>query len=136
LIGLTVSAMLSATGASVARLAGAGSGEPTRTWPEVARRALLDLSLAALAASPSAFEGWTTGFAALVLVAVMRLGDEPSAPRPLRPLADRGVLFAALTAAALGGILPPTMAILGLAGLALQLFWPRGAANAGLTTSR
>ncbi len=136
LAGLTLSAMLSATGTTVTRLASAGSGERTRTWPGEARRALLDLSLVAIAASPSAFEGWTAGFAALVLVTVMRLADDPAAPKPLRPLADRGVVFAVLTAAAIANVLPPVMAVLGLVGLALQLFWPRSAANAGLTTSR
>lgn len=136
LIALTLSAMLSATGATMTRLAGAGSGERKRTWLDEARLALLDLSFVAVAASPSAFEGWTAAFAALVLVAVMRLADEPSAPKPLRPVADRGVMFAALSAAAVASILPPAIAALALLGLAMQLFWPRGAANAGLTTSR
>ena len=136
LAGLTLSAMLSATGATVTRLASAGSGERTRAWPGEARRALLDLSLVAIAASPSAFEGWTAAFAALVLVAVMRLAEDSAAPMPLRPLADRSVVFAVLTAAAITAILPSAMAVLALVGLALQLFWRRNAANAGLTTSR
>jgi hypothetical protein len=136
LTGLTASAILTATGTAVARFAGAGSSERARAWPGEARRALLDVSLVALAASPSAFEGWTAAFAALVLVAVMRLAEEPGAPRPLRPLGDRSVVFAALAASAIASFLPPAMALLGIAGLALQLFWPPSAANAGLTTSR
>jgi hypothetical protein len=111
-----------AVGSALGRLCRAGTGERPRAWPVEARRALLDLSLVAVASSPSAFEGWTTAFAVLVVVAVVRLAHETGAPRPFRPFSDRTLVLAVLSVGAFGGIFPQTLALLALAGLALRLF--------------
>ena len=123
--GLTVAAALMAVGSALAQLARAGSGEKERSWLGEARHALLDLTLVAIAASPSEFEGWSVAFAALVLIAVIRLGSEAEAPRPLHPFSDRTLVFAVLAIASASGAFGLTMAGLGLLGLALRLFWPR-----------
>ena len=123
--GLTVAAALMAVGSALAQLARAGSGELERRWLGEARRALLDLTLVAIAASPSEFEGWSAAFAALVLIAVIRLGGEEQAPRPLHPFSDRVLVFAVLTVAAASGVFGLAMAGLGMLGLALRLFWRR-----------
>jgi hypothetical protein len=122
LVTLLIASALLTIGAALARLSRAGTGELQRRWPAEARRALLDISLVAVAASPNVFEGWTTSFAALVLIAVIRLASEPGAPRALRPLSDRTLVFAALAVAASAGVFPQVTALLALAGLALRLF--------------
>ncbi len=122
--GLAISSALFAVGNALARLARAGTGESQRQWVVEARRAMLDVSLVVIAASPGAFEGWTAVFSALVLVAVVRLAHEPLAPRPVRPLSDRTLVFALLAFAAAVGLLVPGLAVLSLVGLALRLFWP------------
>ena len=124
LAGLAFASAALATGAALGRLTRAGSEEAPKRWTDEARRALLDFSLVAVAASPSEFEGWTTAFAALTLVCVLRLAEEEQAPRVMRPLSDRTLVFIGLAVAAAGGILPPTLALLALVGLALRLFWP------------
>jgi hypothetical protein len=123
--GLAAASALLATGSALGRLARAGSREGSRAWPPHARRALLDLSLVAIAASPSVFEGWTAAFAALVLVATIRIAREPFAPFALRWLSDRTVVFVLLTVAAVAGGFIPALALLALFGLVLHLFWPR-----------
>lgn len=123
--GMTAAAALMAIGNALAQLARAGSGDKERRWWGEARRALLDLALVAIAASPSEFEGWSAAFAALVLIAVIRIGSEERAPRTLHPFSDRTLVFAVLTLAAVGGAFGLGMAGLGLLGLALRLFWPR-----------
>lgn len=125
LAGLTLASVLLAIGAVLGRLSRAGSGEVVRTWPGEARRALLDLSLLAVAASPDEFEGWTAVFAALVLVAVIRLAGDDGALRVLRPMSDRTLVFALLTGAAAAGLFAQGTAVLALLGLALRLFWPK-----------
>jgi hypothetical protein len=121
-LGLLVASALLAVGTAVGRLSRAGTGERARRWPEKARHALLDLSLVTIAASPSAFEGWTTAFAAFVLVAVVRLACEPDVPRVFRPFSDRTLVLAVLALAAIGGIFEQALAALALVGLALRLF--------------
>lgn len=125
LAGLTLASAFLAVGTALGRLSRAGTGESARTWPGEARKALLDLSLLAIAASPGEFEGWTAVFAALVLVAVIRLAEDDEAPRVLRPLSDRTVVFGLLTGAAAAGVFAPAMAALALLGLALRVFWPK-----------
>lgn len=124
LAGLVIASALLAVGTALRQLSRAGTGESTRVWPAEARRALLDLSLVAVACSPSAFEGWTAAFAALVLVGIVRLAKEPLAPGPLRPLSDRTLALLVLTGAAAAGAFAPALALLALLGLALRLFWP------------
>lgn len=124
LTGLAVASMILATAATLCMFAKAGSGETQPKWHVEAHRALLDLSLVAIAFSPVAFAGWGTAFAAAVMVAVMRLTEEDGIPRALRPFADRPLVFSLLAAAAAAGIVAPAMAALALAGLALRLFMP------------
>ena len=121
---LTIAAMVSAIGMALGRFARAGTGDRTARWPDEVRRAAIDLALVATAASPREFEGWTAGFAALVLVVTIRLAEEPAAPKPLRPFGDRALILLALTGLAALGAFPLGMAALGLAGLCLRLFWP------------
>lgn len=125
LIGLAAASGLLAAGSALSRLARAGTGEAARMWPAEGRRALLDLALVAIAASPSEFDAWHPAFAALVLVGVIRLADEPEAPFPLRPLSDRTLVFVLLVCAAAAGVFAPAMAVLALLGLMLRLFWPK-----------
>jgi len=122
--GLTAASAILAVGTALGRLSRAGTGEGARTWLGEARRTLLDVSLFAIAASPGEFEGWTAEFAALVLIAVIRLARDERAPRPLRPLSDRTVVFAVVAGAAAAGVFAPGMAVLAVIGLALRLFWP------------
>ncbi len=111
-----------AVGSALRRLSRAGTGERPRAWPVEARRAMLDLALVAVASSPSAFEGWSTVFAALVLVAVVRLAHEAGSPRPFRPFSDRSLILAMLALGAFAGMFPQTLALLALVGLALRVF--------------
>jgi hypothetical protein len=122
---LATGSVLLAVGQALSDLSRAGSGDRVRRWPVETRRALLDLSLIAITLSPSIFEGWAAAFAAFVLVAVMRLAHEPGVPRALRPLSDRTVVCAALTALAAAGLFAPGMASISVAGLAVRLFAPR-----------
>ncbi|WP_188644208.1 hypothetical protein [Tsuneonella deserti] len=122
--GLTAASLLLAIAAALGRLSRAGTGEPARDRWEEQRRAFLDLSLVAVATSPRTFEGWTTAFAALVLVAAIRLAAEPSSPLFLRPMSDRTLMLALLTIAAAGELFAPAMALLALLALALRIFWP------------
>ena len=122
--GLTAASAMLAVGSALGRLSRAGTGESVRTWPGNARRALLDVSLVAIAASPGEFEGWSAVFATLVLIAVVRLAEDGNAPRALRPLSDRTLVFLLLAIAAAAGAFVPVMAVLALLGLALRLFWP------------
>lgn len=123
--GLALASMMLATGAAVGRLARAGSGDEQAGWPREARGALLDVSLTVIAASPSAFAGWTTAFAALVLVAVVRLAQEAEAVGPFPAWSDRNLMLALLALLAAAGVFAPGLAALSLAGLGLKLFWPR-----------
>jgi hypothetical protein len=123
--GLTAAAAAMAIGDALGQLARAGSGERERRWLGEARRTLLDLALVAIAVSPKEFEGWASAFAALVLIAVVRLGAEFEAPRVLHPFSDRALVFAVLTVAAASAAFGPAMAGLALLGLSLRLFWPR-----------
>jgi hypothetical protein len=120
--GLLVGSALMAVGSALGRLSRAGTGERARQWPAETRRALLDLSLVAIASSPGAFEGWTTAFAALVLIAVIRIASEPEAPRAFRPFSDRTLVFAVLALGAFAEVFPQALALLALFGLALRLF--------------
>jgi hypothetical protein len=113
---------LFAVGAALGRLSRAGTGERPRHWLGEARDILLDLSLIAIASSPGAFEGWSTAFAAMVLVAVIRLAGEPEAPRAFRPFSDRSLVFALVTVGALAGFFAQTIAMVVALGLALRLF--------------
>ena len=122
LMALVVASATLAISSALSGLSRAGTGERARQWPAEARRALLDLSLVVVAASPSVFEGWTTSFAALVLIAVIRLASEPGAPRAMRPLSDRTLVFLILSLAAFGGVFAQVAALLALVGLALRLF--------------
>lgn len=122
---LTIGSMLLSSGSALARLAGAGSPAVERPWMSHARRALLDLSLVAIASSPAAFENWWTAFAALMLVGAIRLSLEEGAPRLLRPMSDRPFVFLVLTMVAAVGVLPGGLAILALIALAVRIFAPR-----------
>lgn len=124
LAAVAIAATVTAIGMALGRFARAGTGDRTARWPDEVRRAVLDLALVATAASPREFEGWTAGFAALVLVVTMRLAEEPDAPKPLRPLGDRALVLLALTGLSALEAFPLGMAALALLGLALRLFWP------------
>jgi hypothetical protein len=119
--GLLVASALLSVGRALGHLSRAGSGKRMRRWPAEAQRALLDLSLVAIASSPGAFEGWTTAFAAIVLIAVIRLACEPDVPRAFRPFSDRTFVLAVLALGAAAGIFELTLTCLALVGLALRL---------------
>lgn len=124
LAALALASTLLATGSAIGRLIRAGSDERIRRWPAELRRAALDVPLVVIAASPVAFEGWVAAYAALVLVAVMRLANAEAASPPTRPLGDRSLMLLVLALAATRGAFAPAAALLSLLGLALQLFWP------------
>lgn len=122
-----IAALLGASGAlalgsALGRLSRAGTGERPHARLQQARDALLDLSLIVIAASPSVFEGWSTAFAAVVLVATIRLAGEPGVPRAFRPFADRTLVLAILACGALAGVFPLTLAFIAVIGLFLRLF--------------
>lgn len=124
LIGLALASGTLAVAGGLNRLSRAGTGEVARAWPGEARRGLLDVALLAVAVSPSAFGGWTTAFAALVLIAAIRLANEPGAPRVMRPLSDRTAVFLLLAVAAAAGVFAQATALAAVLALAARLFWP------------
>lgn len=122
---LALGTLASAVGDRLGRFMRAGAGEsPGRRLGHV-RDAVIDLALVAIAASPLEFAGWYAPFAALVLVAAMRLAQEDAAPRPVRVFGDRIVMMTLLFAAGIAGGFVPAMAALGLIALAARIFWPR-----------
>lgn len=125
-LALIVGGILSGgIGAALDRFVRVGSGTEPRRWPREARDALVDLALIATAASPSEFAGWPTPFAAMVLVATIRLAREPDANRFERPIGDRALVFAVLAAFAAADQFPLAMAAIALIALAIRLFAPK-----------
>lgn len=120
--GLAFAAALSAIGVSSLRFAHAGTRSRQGRWLGPTRLALIDAALVAIAASPAAFGGWETAFAAAVLVAAMRLAGAAEAPPALRPLSDRVLVLLGLAALAAAERFAGGTALLALAGLALRLF--------------
>ncbi len=126
LVALLLGALIGDTGERLQRFARAGAGErPGRRHLTEVRETILDLSLVAIAASPHEFAGWHAPFAALVLVAAMRLVREDGPPRVVRLLGDRTLVLAFLAAAAIPGGFVPAMAVTGLVALAARLFAAR-----------
>lgn len=125
LVALVLATIGGATGSALDRFARVGSGTAARRWPREVCDALNDLALVAIAASPSEFAGWPPPFAALVLVAVIRLAREQPTPRFARAFGDRTLVLGVVLVAAIAGQFAPAIAALGLAGLALRLFVPK-----------
>lgn len=117
--------LIGAVGAMLRRIAGVGSEDPSRRWIAEARETLHDLALVAIASSPSEFAGWPVPFAALVLVAVIRLARQSDAGRFEKPFGDRGLVLAILCGAAAVDQFPVAMVLIGLIGLAIRLFAPK-----------
>jgi hypothetical protein len=126
LAGLTLASLAMGTGAAAARLLRAGSGEKPRPWQADARRALVDLSLAAVGAGTEALTQWNSAYVALVLVAMVRLADDPEAPAIVRPLADRTLVLILMALISAVGWFVQGAAVISLLGLAILIFWPRG----------
>lgn len=125
LLGLALAGLVSSLALARERFGRAGTGMAPSRWPAAVRRAVLDAGLIAVAASPAAFGGKQAVFAAAVLVAAMRLAEEPEAPAPIRPFADRTLACLVLAAFAAGERFTAGAALVGLAVLGLRVFWPR-----------
>lgn len=121
---IAIGALVSSFGHRLRSLARAGAGEKAGTLLPMVRDAVVDLSLVAVAASPQQFAGWHAPFAALVLVAAMRLSQEETAPRFLRPVGDRILAISVVAIAAAAGLFLPAVAGIALGGLAARIFWP------------
>lgn len=124
MIALAAGAMTALVGERLGTFARAGSAGKPRDRLVHVREGLLDLALVAVAASPQAFASWLVPYAAMVLVAAVRLARETDAPRPMRPLGDRTLVFGVLVLAAAAGVFVPALGLIGLIGFGVRLFWP------------
>ncbi|MFA9201086.1 MAG: hypothetical protein ACEQR8_07860 [Cypionkella sp.] len=125
LAALAGGALAAEVGVRLEAFARAGTGPRPGGRVHLARDALLDLSLIAIAASPREFADWPVAYAAAVLVAALRLARQADEHPPLRPVGDRVLIFSLLTLAAGAGWFAPALALLGGTALALRLFWPQ-----------
>lgn len=124
LLALAAGAVCSSTGYHALRFARAGqAGRFLRIWPR-AGAAALDIALLGLAAGMRDTDGWHGVYAALVVIAAVRLAGEPEAPRWARPFADRATVFGLAFVGAIAAGPLVALAAIGVCGLFSRLVKP------------